>query len=70
MSWVEGDEREGSVTLGVAGEALEEEDETLSALRLAKYPLSTERLLARALRDSGLKRVILLYLRILRLVSL
>lgn len=62
MSGADGEERMGSVMFGVAGEALED-DETLSVLRLAKYPLeSVERLRARAFRDSGLKRVILLYL--------
>ena len=62
ISGADGEERIGSVMFGVAGEALED-DETLSALRLAKYPTeSIDRLRARALRESGLNRVMLLYL--------
>ena len=61
MRGIDGEERIGNVMEGVVGEALDE-DETLSVLRLEKYPPSSDRRLARAFLESGLKRVILLYL--------
>jgi hypothetical protein len=61
MRGIDGEERIGNVIEGVVGEALDE-DETLSVLRLEKYPPSSDRRLARAFLESGLKRVILLYL--------